>query len=1308
MDCKKLLFKIILLWGITTLASSLDAKAAIDPNLHVWPSYSKICTDESFVVYIDASEVGVDYELFDITSGTPISASDKVPGNGRRIQIAPSTVFTEGTYIFQVTATKLPEQANLTETVSITVSTPPNLGLTVDADDYDICANEEVIITLHNSENNVKYYLTDGSFESDLVDGNGNDIEFAPVIPENNTTYVVKAKSENCALEKNIVDDAVINFHKQPDNTIAIEATPGRICPGEDVSISIESSETGVTYQLNDGTSDIPPAQNGTGFAITFATVNPLTTTMYRVLALGEHCESSIELNTRKIVLVNPAPDNTMSFSADPETVCLGESTKLTLASSEENIDYQLYKDGVKEGPVIPGDGNPIVFPEQFPNALTVYSVKAQSPDCAGETDITATATVTYFDLPNKNMAVTPTPAIICEGETINISIESSESNVSYQLINGDTGEEIGSPLDGNNGTINIADAPSKDITYQVRATRKGCSTAVLLDDDAFVQVTPKPDLNLNLSITPSEICEGETAVVSLEGSITGESYQLKEDGLDIGPAQTGNGNTLNFPIGTPVAKNHTYTMEVTGADCNGPSPLTKTANLTVHPKPDLSLTIAIVPLEICVGEDAELTISNAKMGLDYELLDIDNNSIAIQSGNDEDLKFSISPTKGQTYTVKVLSTGCFASQELDTHPSITVNPGPNLDLEVNIDKNRLCNGKNEEAIISVENPQNGLDYTLNDGTSDIETLNSTGVTLNFNKVAPTNTTTYTIYTTITGACHGKVPLNNQALITVIPEPADNIAVNVTNPQLCRGESTQISIQSSETGVSYQLNDGSNDIGTPIAGTGDPIYFPELTPILSSTYIVKATNDECKTMVPLQQTIPLDIGIPPETLLHPTVDKDRICEGEEIIISLTPTDATATYQLFENNNLLGAALPGNGKDLNFPPHTPTQNTIYKIEALGEKCISSVQIPFSEEVEVHHPPLTNLTLRLDHPRICIGEEVNVSLEKSQDGIFYELFDGSQFIEAPVVGNGNTIHFPHLHPNTNTTYTIFAHEAVCTQKQELINPIQVEVLDPNPLPIEAICTPSEICAGQNIQIELPTTINGMEYSLSQKKKSLGIIQTGDGNPLQFPEQTPTESTTYQVMLNSCVEPTEACSLPITVHPTPELEITTQQVTDGYNGSLVVGVNQGTPPFEYNVTPLDIITTDRSLLEFNNLKTGKYLVSVRDGNGCLTADEPTLVEITVSDEEKVVVNNTITPNGDGINDAWIIHLHSEVQNPEVFIYNIYGQEIFHSSHYENDWKGTYNGSSLPNGAYYYLIKFKEADMKPMKGTISILGKY
>jgi gliding motility-associated-like protein len=116
---------------------------------------------------------------------------------------------------------------------------------------------------------------------------------------------------------------------------------------------------------------------------------------------------------------------------------------------------------------------------------------------------------------------------------------------------------------------------------------------------------------------------------------------------------------------------------------------------------------------------------------------------------------------------------------------------------------------------------------------------------------------------------------------------------------------------------------------------------------------------------------------------------------------------------------------------------------------------------------------------------------------------------------------------------------------------------------------------------------------------------------------------------------------------------------------------------------------------------LETTSYIVIGTDANGCLGSDT---VIVNVIDDHKVITYNTISPNGDGMNDKWVIDNISTFPGAIVTIYNRYGQVIYQTDNYQNDWQGTYNGADLPEGTYYYTITFRDND-KVYKGAINII---
>ena len=93
-----------------------------------------------------------------------------------------------------------------------------------------------------------------------------------------------------------------------------------------------------------------------------------------------------------------------------------------------------------------------------------------------------------------------------------------------------------------------------------------------------------------------------------------------------------------------------------------------------------------------------------------------------------------------------------------------------------------------------------------------------------------------------------------------------------------------------------------------------------------------------------------------------------------------------------------------------------------------------------------------------------------------------------------------------------------------------------------------------------------------------------------------------------------------------------------------------------------------------------------------------------VTVALVSELKIPNTFTPNGDGINDKWMIGGIDSFPNALVYIYNRYGRLIFQSRGYKLPWDGTVSGIIVPSGTYYYVIKLGLQN-RILSGSLAVL---
>lgn len=130
-----------------------------------------------------------------------------------------------------------------------------------------------------------------------------------------------------------------------------------------------------------------------------------------------------------------------------------------------------------------------------------------------------------------------------------------------------------------------------------------------------------------------------------------------------------------------------------------------------------------------------------------------------------------------------------------------------------------------------------------------------------------------------------------------------------------------------------------------------------------------------------------------------------------------------------------------------------------------------------------------------------------------------------------------------------------------------------------------------------------------------------------------------------------------------------------------TATVFVTGGTPPYRYSLNGFDYQNSN----VFTGLSRGTHTVYVLGADGCRHVTKEFLV---------INLINTITPNGDGINDVLNYSELRIKQNVSIEVSDRYGNSVYKSSDKNYIWDGKSNGRSLPTGTYWYVIKWIEPD--------------
>jgi gliding motility-associated-like protein len=99
------------------------------------------------------------------------------------------------------------------------------------------------------------------------------------------------------------------------------------------------------------------------------------------------------------------------------------------------------------------------------------------------------------------------------------------------------------------------------------------------------------------------------------------------------------------------------------------------------------------------------------------------------------------------------------------------------------------------------------------------------------------------------------------------------------------------------------------------------------------------------------------------------------------------------------------------------------------------------------------------------------------------------------------------------------------------------------------------------------------------------------------------------------------------------------------------------------------------------------------------CDQNDPPLCSEAVVFIEVRALeIPNSFSPNGDGINDLWIIEGLEDFESSELLLFDQWGRVVFETDNYLNDFNGQNQNDTkdLAEGTYFYQLKVLDVDLQ------------
>jgi gliding motility-associated-like protein len=345
---------------------------------------------------------------------------------------------------------------------------------------------------------------------------------------------------------------------------------------------------------------------------------------------------------------------------------------------------------------------------------------------------------------------------------------------------------------------------------------------------------------------------------------------------------------------------------------------------------------------------------------------------------------------------------------------------------------------------------------------------------------------------------------------------------------------------------------------------------------------------------------------------------------------------------------------------------------YRLVAAERQNIASINCRVASEpltITVNAKPNT---VASNNGPLCIGSTIQLNAT-----------EGTTFSWAGPNGYTSTEKNPAISNaalNMSGTYTVTATSNGCTTTSQTV----LKVLDP--IDISTNFNSATICEGTGVQLFVQ---GGTTYSWLPIE---GLSDPTSANPIASPKET----TLYTVTAsNGGCTATATFNIIITKNAVanagPDLKVLNGQPVT-LNGK-VSGDN-----VSYFWTPSDYLDDPTKL---NPVATPPndmtYTLNAISNSGCLSSTDEVFVKVY----PKIVIANSFSPNGDGINDTWTIPAAEAFTNTRVKITNRYGKLVYESNGVYKPWDGKFEGKDLPSAVYYYSIFFNE-DFETFSGWI------
>lgn len=470
------------------------------------------------------------------------------------------------------------------------------------------------------------------------------------------------------------------------------------------------------------------------------------------------------------------------------------------------------------------------------------------------------------------------------------------------------------------------------------------------------------------------------------------------------------------------------------------------------------------------------------------------------------------------------------------------------------------------------------------------------------------------------------------ATVDVSPNPT--ITLSADSPTICAGSS-----------VGLHALGASSYVWSPAASLNSDVI-PDViaNPMNTTVYTVIGTLNTCTATAAIQ------VSVIPVPVLNISAGKTVLCQGDKTKISV---NGASNYFWSPPLGLTGNT--GSSNDA-----SPNVTTVYNIIGSNGQCTGTIDIT----IEVIPNP--DLTLSTSNNKICKGNTTSIFANGADNYIWSPM-------DNVTIQNGNVAQ---VTPEATTNYTIIGYNQSGSVSCAVTKEIEITVV---PQVTASVSNSVEICEGTGIRLN---AAGGDTY--------LWTPSVGVQNPNQAQTYfSPTATTDYTVHVSNGGNCGSTATLTVKVHPLPTVNAGPDATFNADEPMHLYGSGTGTLKWIEGEKVICQVCPTTQIMPENS---GCYKLLATSDFGCKSSDE---VCITVTKNHNIYIPSVFTPNGDGLNDVFLVY-GTGFKEITVSVFDRWGEKLFLTEDQTIGWDGTYKGVLSKEDVYTYLVEYTALDGK------------